>query len=184
MIDEVGPGERLMTVGEFVRSEYFDDGWELCRGELIAMSSAGVMHELVVMRLRFLFLGVIGKRMCWVFGSNFGVKLDEIETFVMPDVSVNCDGLRAGVNWFLKSPELVVEVLSGTTKNYDMGEKRELYCGGGAREYWMIDLEEKWVEVENFELEKIKRSESGEIVRSWLFPEFEFEVDEIFDVVG
>jgi Uma2 family endonuclease len=176
--------ENLMSVDEFVGSEYFDDGWELCRGALVAMSPARPVHELVVMRLGRLFGNVIGKRKCGVFGSNLGVRLDEIGTFVMPDVSVNCDDSRMEENWFLLAPELVVEVLSGTTKNYDMDEKRELYREGGAKEYWMVDLEEGWVEVENFSMGLSERWRGSEVVKSWLFPEFEFEVDVIFDVVG
>ena len=39
--------------------------------------------------------------------------------------------------------DLVIEILSPATEEYDLGKKRDAYAEGGVPEYWMIDLLEK-----------------------------------------
>jgi Uma2 family endonuclease len=170
---------RLMTVDDFVASEFFEDGfWELCEGELVRMASRPI-HDIVVARMIQLFLNAIGDGECDVCGSTVGVRLDESNSFVMPDLSVVCDKSILGESWFLRSPELVVEVLSRATKNFVLGKKRDLFLKGGAKEFWVVDLDEKWIEVESFERGVRSRFEVGGLVRSWLFEEFEFLVDDV-----
>jgi Uma2 family endonuclease len=172
--------EEPMTVEDFMKSKYFDEGiWELYKGELVAMSPARFAHDVIVSRISYLFQAMIGDGDCTVSGPTVGLILDSDKTFIMPDVSVCCDDLGAEENWFLVAPELVVEVLSEGTREICMGKKREIYAGAGSKEYWIIDFEEGWVEVENFSVGLVERWGRGGAVRSWLFPEFEFEVDEI-----
>jgi Uma2 family endonuclease len=179
-------GARSMTVDEFVTSKFFEDGlWELCEGELVMMSPARPLHEAVVMNIGYLFRNVVkekGGRKCGVFGSNVGLRFDEGRSFVMPDLSVCCDRSVFEEEWFLGAPELVVEVLSKGTWEYDLGRKREVYRGFGVKECWIVDCEEGWIEVENFELGLKRKCGRGEVVKSWEFGEFEFGVDEVFDV--
>jgi Uma2 family endonuclease len=45
------------------------------------------------------------------------------------------------------APDLVVEILSPSTAEYDQGYKRALYARHGVREYWLVDPETESVEV-------------------------------------
>jgi Uma2 family endonuclease len=45
------------------------------------------------------------------------------------------------------APDLVVEVLSPTTRRTDATKKRRLFEKFGVAEYWMIDPDSEWVEV-------------------------------------
>jgi hypothetical protein len=66
--------EEPMPLKWFLCSKYFQDGgWELVKGELVAMSPAKALHEAVVQRIGYLFQSVIGEGNCTVYGSNIGI---------------------------------------------------------------------------------------------------------------
>jgi Uma2 family endonuclease len=177
LLDDAEP----MAFNDFVTSKYYHDGgWELCKGELVAMSPARPRHEIVVMMLGHLFQSVIGDGPCVVFGPNVALRLWEDNSLVCPDVSVCCDKSIILENGLSKAPELIVEVLSPSTKAYCLNEKREIYRDFGAKEYWVLDVEEKWVLIENFEKGITERFELGEKIRSELFVEFQFSVEDVF----
>jgi Uma2 family endonuclease len=172
--------EEPMPLKWFLCSKYFQDGgWELVKGELVAMSPARAGHEAVVQRVGYLFQTAIGKGACTVYGSNIGIRLWGDDSHISPDLSVCCDPSMIEDGWFIRVPELVAEVLSKSTKAYCLGVKREIYREFGAKEYWAIDIDEKWVLVENFERGTCERYKAGDTVKSYLFETFEFGVESI-----
>ena len=44
-------------------------------------------------------------------------------------------------------PDLVIEILSPSTRNKDLEIKRKVYAGFGVREYWIVDPDAETVEV-------------------------------------
>jgi Uma2 family endonuclease len=77
-----------------------------------------------------------------VFIAPFDVYLDEDSNAVQPDIIVvlnqnnhiiNPNGHIHGV------PDLLVEVLSPSNKEFDLVKKRELYERFGVKEYWIVD---------------------------------------------
>jgi Uma2 family endonuclease len=58
-----------------------------------------------------------------------------------PDISWWSAERRPSVSWdALRSvPDLVVEVLSPSTRENDLGVKREIYMRSGVRELWLVD---------------------------------------------
>ncbi len=69
---------------------------------------------------------------CTVFGSDVqtlvGSKSDGCEHYFYPDVTVSCDVAdRRRGNKLIRSPRMVVEVLSPSTEFFDRGRKLELY---------------------------------------------------------
>jgi len=69
---------------------------------------------------------------CTVFGSDvqalISVKPDGRENYFYPDVTVSCDvaDRRRGIK-LIRSPRIVVEVLSPSTESIDRGKKLETY---------------------------------------------------------
>ena len=47
---------------------------------------------------------------------------------------------------FFPAPDLIVEVLSPSTEQYDRGEKFQDYAANGIQEYWIVDSEKRVVE--------------------------------------
>ena len=46
-------------------------------------------------------------------------------------------------------PDLLIEVLSPSNRAHDQVRKRQLYARGGVREYWIVDPEQRVIEVVN-----------------------------------
>jgi Uma2 family endonuclease len=85
-----------------------------------------------------------------VFIAPFDVYLDEESNAVQPDIVVvlnqnnhiiNPNGHIHGV------PDLLVEVLSPSNKEFDLVKKKELYERFGVKEYWIVDPETKLASV-------------------------------------
>jgi Uma2 family endonuclease len=84
------------------------------------------------------------------------------------------------------APELAVEVLSGSTqdKKRDQETKLKLYSVYGVLEYWIVDREQKLIEVyrrENGQLQRAVSLYANDVLASPLLPEFMCSVESIFD---
>jgi Uma2 family endonuclease len=82
------------------------------------------------------------------------------------------------------SPDLLVEILSGSNRKYDEVMKRALYERTGVSEYWIVDPDRDHVRV--FRRNTAGRYETAadlsrdETLTSPLFPTLEIQLDEIF----
>jgi Uma2 family endonuclease len=76
------------------------------------------------------------------------------------------------------TPDLVVEIVSHSTRRYDFGEKRKVYEEAGVPEVWLVDFERKQVTVVR-KAGKRYRSEtkSTGVVRSQVLKGFWLQVD-------
>lgn len=80
------------------------------------------------------------------------------------------------------APDLVVEILS-TNKKYDQEEKKYLYELHEVREFWLVDVKKKQVEVyENVRKEFVLKQKAylGDTIRSILLPGFTIAADYLF----
>ena len=132
------------------------------------------------------------------------MSLSEEDQFV-PDLSIVCDPGKIGETKITGAPDLVVEILSPSTAKYDRRDKMKVYEKHGVREYWIISIESRSVEVylpENgcLELDKIytiypaylirdmddaeKASLLVEDFRCSLFPDLPIPLEMIFALVG
>ena len=70
------------------------------------------------------------------------------DTLVQPDLFVADSAEVRTLDWNnVKSLQLVIEVLSPTTTRYDRFTKRRLYQEVGVPVYWIVDPEDRAVEV-------------------------------------
>ncbi len=68
---------------------------------------------------------------------------------VQPDLLVLLPGgkARIGADGVVGPPDLVIEVLSPSTRGHDILTKRALYARAGVREYWLVDPLARSIEV-------------------------------------
>lgn len=78
--------------------------------------------------------------------APFDVKLDKSRNSVQPDIVVILKSNKSQVNnqgRFEGIPDLLVEVLSPSNKEFDLIKKKDLYEKFGVKEYWIVDPDTK-----------------------------------------
>ncbi|MBQ2271094.1 MAG: Uma2 family endonuclease, partial [Firmicutes bacterium] len=70
---------------------------------------------------------------------------EDDKTIVQPDVLVVCDRNKVTNHGIEGAPDLIVEVMSLSTKKKDMTVKLDKYIEAGVREYWLVDPQKKKV---------------------------------------
>jgi Uma2 family endonuclease len=163
-----------------------DDGrhYELIRGEIIVAAAPGEPHLEAAMGLLFLLTPLerihqLGK----VYFAPYDIHLPTGD-LVEPDLfflSKERWSLRRGTH-VEGAPDLIMEITSPSTRNRDLGTKREIYEASGVREYWIIDLKTRTIEaltLRDGRYEPIPHD--GSIVRSRIFPVLEVNAKALFE---
>lgn len=135
--------------------EYFeitdeDSLCELFYGELIMHSPASRKHE-ELFRFLFTLLTIYSekKKLGTVLGSRFAMRLRRDLIFEPEIVFVEKKRERNIKDTYLEgSSNLVVEILSKTTRNYDLNEKRRVYRNHAILEIWFVDPDKKMLIVD------------------------------------
>lgn len=104
------------------KSEYLD-------GEIFAMGGASARHVLIVTNVAGELRAQLRERPCTVYSTDLRVQVSEQGLYTYPDVVVICGPPRFSDEHrdMVTNPQVIVEVLSKSTKNYDRGEKFEQY---------------------------------------------------------
>jgi Uma2 family endonuclease len=122
---------------------------EFAFGEIFAMTGASARHVEIVGNI----CGELGNRLrqrpSRVYSSMLRLCVDANQIYTYPDVVVVRDQPRFLDDQLdtLLNPDLIVEVLSESTRNYDRGDKFQQYRGiSSFREYLLVDQERVHVE--------------------------------------
>lgn len=127
---------------------------ELINGQLYNMAPPSRIHQKLVMELSGTFRNYILSRKgpCEVYPAPFAVNLDAADTnWVEPDISIICDKSKLTDRGCSGAPDLVVEVVSPTSRRHDYSIKNMLYPEAGVREYWIVDPAKERVTVYYYE---------------------------------
>ncbi len=122
--------------------------YEVVGGELLVTPSPRLWHQVIVSRLAETVQSYLRQYpVGFLFASPADISWNS-DTLVQPDVFVaDLDEVRT-LDWHqVQHLLLTVEVLSPTTARYDRFTKRRLYQEVGIPDYWIVDPDEKVVEV-------------------------------------
>ena len=121
---------------------------ELIEGEILMSPSPRERHQMAVLNLAALLRQhVLATNAGRVFVAPFDVHLPD-GSVVQPDVVfVAAANLAIIRDWIFGAPDLLIEVVSPEGVERDRLVKRRLYAESGVREYWLVDPEERSVEV-------------------------------------
>ena len=163
--------------------------YELLGGEIIMVPSPRPRHQIISSALEFeLRPYVKDRRLGIVLHAPLDVVLGQGEErdVAQPDVLyistdrtdiIEEDEIRG-------APDLVVEIASPSTADYDRGYKRSLYARSGVREYWIVDPDAETVEVLSLTesgYELVRKCDRTETLTSPLLAELEILLEDVFD---
>jgi Uma2 family endonuclease len=132
---------------------------EYYNGQIIIMGLATFIHELLVSQLIYLLKGFYSGKPIYVAGSNAGIRKDGRKGHYNGDVLVVKDKpvFQDKSLSIITNPYIIIEVLSESTFNYDLGTKR--------RKYEQMDTVQELVFVDPFDREVIvcRRTEQANV---------------------
>ena len=134
-----------------------DQRVELIDGIFYDMGAPAMLHQRILGDLHILFRECADRHgmPCEVYLSPCDVRLDEDDyTMVQPDLLVICHEYDYHAIRYEGAPDLVVEILSPSSRMKDMILKLHKYQNAGVREYWIVDPEHHTVTVHLFDTEE------------------------------
>ena len=119
---------------------------ELIGGRVVAMSPATTRHNRIAENLYFIFRTYLKGKRCVPLGDGYDLYLTDQDRFI-PDFMVVCDRDKIKTKGVFGAPDLVAEVLSPSTAQYDRGNKMNTYERCGVPEYWIISPGDQSIEI-------------------------------------
>ncbi len=164
-----------------------DDGlrYEVIDGELYVSPAPGERHQNASMVLSVVVGSHVREHnLGRLYAAPFGVVLDE-DNGVQPDlVFVSRERLDIISERGLEGPpDLVVEILSPSTRRRDMGLKLRRYAASRVPHYWTLDPRRQTLAARrlvNGEYELTGFYGPGQVFRPELFPGLEIPIDDLW----
>ena len=131
-----------------------DERVELIDGVIYDMAAPTDKHQMLSGEIFARFRDHIRKNKgkCITIMAPLDVQLDcDDKTMVQPDVVIVCDRDKFKEGRVFGAPDLVVEVLSESTRKKDIVIKGAKYRNAGVKEFWLVDPKKKRVHVYRYE---------------------------------
>ena len=177
------PAKNQLTFREY---EQLPEGapYQLIGGELTMTPSPTFDHQDVLYNLaghlrQFAEERGLGKVVC----APIDVYLTETDVFQPDIIFISHERKEIIRDRVHGAPDLVIETLSSSTAYHDLVQKKRIYEQSGVKEYWIVDPQEKTIEVhENREQEfrLISKVRGMGVIRSALLKGFAVDVSTLF----
>ena len=177
-----------LTYDDYV--QFPDDGkrHEIIEGDHYMTPAPRAKHQTASLNLSMAMGSFVKKYgLGVVFAAPFDVVLSD-ENVVQPDLLL-VSAARAAIvteDNIQGSPDLIIEILSESSRKKDEVTKRKLYERFGVLEYWVVDPELEIVKIFKLAQQKYGRAvelskETNDVLTTELLPGFSFAVSEIFE---
>ena len=149
------PAEKTRYTFADVLSWDEDERIEIIDGEAFMMATPSRIHQEISGELFRQLANFLEGKQCRVYPAPFGVRLfardgdgpEDVDTLVEPDISVVCDRSKLDQHGCKGAPEMVIVILSPSTLRHDRLVKLNLYDQAGVLEYWIVDPQNRAVQV-------------------------------------
>jgi Uma2 family endonuclease len=167
-----------------------DDGnrYELIGGELFVSRAPRIPHQRILLNLQKAFLNYLDQNSVGIIVPGAGAVFSEYDA-VIPDLVFVCNERWDEIvseGRFVVGPDIVIEVLSPGVENRrrDLSVKRQLYGKYGVQEYWVVDSENRAVEIFRLTeatLEGVATLMDEDEITSAILPAFKLKVAALFN---
>ncbi len=148
---------------------------ELINGQIYNMAPPSRLHQKILLELSSTIRNYIRSQngSCEVYPAPFAVNLKaDDKDWVEPDISVICDSDKLTDQGCSGSPDLIIEIVSPSSRKMDYIIKNALYSDAGVREYWIVDPQKETTMVYHFEEDAAPTMQPFDMPISFgLFPE-------------
>ncbi len=177
---------KKISVKEFSEMDLDENFYyELINGNIVKKQAPKPSHQSASMELGTLLnVFIKEKQLGKLFASPIDVFFDDYNNtqpdllFIKKERSfiVTNNGIEG-------APDLIIEILSPSTQSIDKREKFKLYQQFGVQEYWIVDPNNKSIDVfslENNRYENLFVATDNEIIQSQVLEGFSLDVSQIF----
>ena len=119
---------------------------ELVQGEILVMSPMGEPHALTIMQLNEILIPYFNSRTGYRLRIQMPLALPSLTSEPEPDLAVVPLDAPTSMAGRPTSAALVIEVAESSL-HYDRDRKGPLYAAAGIRDYWLVNLPERRLEV-------------------------------------
>ncbi len=127
---------------EIINERLLYPSYEIIEGENFMAPAPNLDHSDIIFKLSFVIGGyLIEHKSGYVYTDNVDVHFSDGSLY-KPDLSVVLkpnEKILAGRKNIFGAPDMVVEVLSYSTRNRDLTIKKDTYEAQGVKEYWIVD---------------------------------------------
>lgn len=168
-----------------------EERWDIIDGVPYMHATPLRIHQEVSGELFYQIRNYLKDKPCKVYAAPFSVRLpkenerdDNASTVVEPDIVVICDELKLDDKGCKGAPDLIIEIVSPSSKKLDRLIKFNKYQEAGIKEYWIVEPEDKLVSI--FKLESDNRYGRTEIyseenkVKVGIFEDLVIDLKEVF----
>jgi len=187
VVKKYKPIGKKLTYADYADWENDGNRYELIDGVAYMMSAPSATHQRILIKFCRLFGDFLDDKPCEVFVAPFDVCLfgkgDDDENAVQPDVLVICDDKKLENDKYCNgAPDLVIEILSPSTSQFDRIVKMDKYMQAGVREYWITDPDDKSITVHLLENGKyvIRKYSESDIISVNILEGCKIKLNDIF----
>ena len=149
-VKEAAPKYNFISPEEYLEQERkATEKHEYYQGEVFAMSGTSLEHVIISRNVMIELGNKLKGKSCQPFDSDLRMHIPPNTLYTYPDLSIICGKPELTDEHFdtATNPTVLIEILSPSTRNYDMGIKFKLYRDiPTLKEYILVDSENVYVE--------------------------------------
>lgn len=140
---------RTFTSKEYLEIEARADyRSEFSNGEIFAMAGASLRHNIIIANIIGSLTSALRLTDCQAVSSDQRVKTANASFYTYPDIVIFCGNANLDKYETLENPQIIIEVLSDSTEEYDRGFKKEEYINiPSLQEYILVSQKEPKCEI-------------------------------------
>ena len=163
-----------------------DQRWELVDGVPYLMASPNTKHQDISGNLIWKFREHLHGKKCKAF-ADLDVRLNwdkADDTVFRPDLLVVCTLDKIGESFINGAPDLIIEILSPSTRKHDITTKFAKYREAGVKELWYVDPDVQTVTVYKWSDGVYIADNYGptDKIAVGILPELTIDMKDIFDI--